>query len=70
MSRRRRTIVGIMWSVAVVGVLAFGAQELVASSRMASCEDCDETTNCDRCCQEWGAGTFGICPGGGYCLCG
>jgi hypothetical protein len=71
MSRSRRRLIGFLSAAVVVCTLAFGARELLASSRMASCEDCDETTNCTQCCIDWQAGTFGICPmGGGYCLCG
>jgi hypothetical protein len=67
----RRRIISIAWAVVVVGVLAFGAREALASAGMESCEDCvPGVTNCMRCCIDWGW-EGGICPGsgGGYCLC-
>jgi hypothetical protein len=67
----RRRVMSIAWSFVVVGVLAFGAREALALTRMESCEDCvPGVTDCDQCCIDWNF-TGGICPGtgGGYCLC-
>lgn len=57
------------WMLVIVGVLALGVREALASPRAASCEDCDFTTNCERCCIDWDF-LGGFCPpGGGSCLC-
>jgi hypothetical protein len=67
----RRRLIGIGWSVLVVGALAFGGREALASARMESCEDCvPDVTDCKVCCMGWNFDD-GICPGagGGYCLC-
>ena len=65
----RRRLIGIGWAVFVVGSLVFGAREALASVQLGTCEDCDASTNCVRCCNDWGF-PEGLCPlGGGYCLC-
>ena len=57
------------WMLVIVGVLTLGVREALASPRAESCEDCDFTTNCERCCIDWDF-LGGFCPpGGGSCLC-
>ncbi|MEX0691634.1 MAG: hypothetical protein WD043_07300 [Gemmatimonadales bacterium] len=70
MTAVRRRFVGTLLGLLFVLALGFGAREAIASARMSDCEDCDGTTNCDRCCEDWNMGTTGICPFmGGVCLC-
>jgi hypothetical protein len=67
----RNRLIEVGWLVLLVGTLAFGGREALASARLESCEDCvPDVTDCEQCCIDWNF-EHGICPGsgGGYCLC-
>jgi len=70
MVRKAKWLAGVVYALAILGALSFGATQVLAARTLTGCFDCSPPgmgPQCDECCYP---ATDNFCTAAGVCICG